>query len=211
MFASAPEATAQRQTAGRSSVDISARTGISQVGGSAGWTRWGYGSALVMTVGAYSGAGDFSYHAYAREGNRIVEKPGVSLPFRMDHADILAGIGGLHRLLSSRSRSVILSAGGTFDLGVRTYGVFRDIPAYPSAPEGSEDWAIPEGMDETPSSLTAGGTTFVYGLSPWVQFEVFPFRGVSLCLRGIPRMQFGNAYGEGWFIPDVSAGLNFYL
>ena len=211
MLAASFQVSAQRQTAGRSSFDLSARPALSQLGASLGWTRWGYSSALITTAGMYTYDLPFEYHAYRWEGSRIEKDPDVVLPFEMSCTDILAGIGGLHRLASTRSRSVILSAGGTFDLGVRLYGVFREAPAYPSAPAGSEDWAIPDGMNETPSSLTAGGTTFVYGLSPVVQLELFPFRGVSLCLRGIPRMQFANAYGEGWFIPDMSAGINIYL
>lgn len=211
LAASSVTASAQRQTPGRCSVDLSVRPGFNQVGGSVGWTRWGYDAALLLGVNVFSSNEPFTYHGYEKSGNAIVEKQGTYLDFDMSCTDILAGIGGLYRIVSTRSRSLILSAGGTVDFGVRTYGAFLKAPDYPTAVEGSEDWTIPDGLNKTAKDLTAGGTTFVYGLSPVVQLEFFPFKSVSLCLKGIPRVQFLNAYGEGRFYPDLSLGVNIYL
>lgn len=204
-------ASAQRQAAGRSAVELSFRPGLNQFGGGVNWTHWGYDGGHVLGLNVLSHTKGFTYHGYEKAGNSYAQKPGTYLDFDMDCTDVLASIGGIYRLFSTRSRSVILSVGATADAGVRIYGLFREVPAYPTAVDGSDDWAIPDGMNASPASLTAGGVNFVCGFSPFVQFEGFVSRSVSLCLRGVPRMQFMNAYGEGWFFPDLTLGVNIYL
>lgn len=104
---------------------------------------------------------------------------------RMDLLTLRAEGGYMHRLASTRSRSLSLYGGGTAFIGYELYD-----------PSG-----------RLPSNINTGlpGGAFVYGVRASVEAEVFITRTLAFVIRGSVPMTFGSV--TGWLRVNAGAGL----
>lgn len=104
---------------------------------------------------------------------------------RMDLLTLRTEGGYMHRLASTRSRSLSLYGGGTAFIGYELYD-----------PSG-----------RLPSNINTGlpGGAFVYGVRASVEAEVFITRTLAFVIRGSVPMTFGSV--TGWLRVNAGAGL----
>ena len=140
-----------------------------------------------------------NWHGYSQEekfsndGKTLVSIP-IDDEFRS--TGITGTIGYMFRLLAPRNRVVVLSAGGSLLAGVRYAPQMKEY--YKNGKDGA----------------TYSAVGFYLGLVPEVQFEVFPFRNVSIYVAARPRLRLVSGLGgtdAGWFQMTAAAGLKFYL
>ena len=118
--------------------------------------------------------------------------------------DIFASGGYFFRIVSTRSRSVMLYGGGTLDLGYRGY----DFELWNQKETiDDEGYLI---LDRTEDRPYLSGH-FIYGFSPEIGVQAFPARKVAVSLFARPRMRFNRKGGEPWFVPAFGVGLHFYI
>ena len=183
----------QRQTPGRPGFSLMAEfsdgpKGVfpSLCGGSATWNTYQY-------IGNASFGVDFSAHGVSHTDEAIYDAAGTLLAPEFVYAlpcyDLTAGGGYFVRLLATRSRSVILSAGAGLYAGVRV------------CPElGKFD--------------TGGTIGFLLNGYPELHFEFFPFSNVSVLVYAKPRMEIlGTLSGidVDWFRFAFGFGMKYYL
>jgi hypothetical protein len=152
------------------------------------------GASLELSKCNYSSkmiCGVTSYFA-PKERYKVVEteshpsgRPVVST------VDLTANWGYLFRCYGNRSRSLNFWVGGTADIGARLH------------PNRNMN------HDGIPTAV------FIYGLSPRVEAEVFPFpflKSLSLSAYFSPRVQlYGPPAFEDIFYPQAGAGLTWYF
>ena len=203
-FFISPSAYCQRQTSGRPSVDLHVNFGempfggFGPVGGRACWSQYQYRGHTSIGV-------DVS----ARPWSVVLEEvtytdPATGLemvlaPEQVDALcayDAVAGIGYYYRLLSPRSRWIILSAGVFGGLGVR---YCNELTHYYHTENNEKVFYDPVG--------------FLMKLSPELLLEVYPFDNLSLFVSAYPNVTIiDTSKGDGdWFVPQFGAGVKIYL
>ena len=90
----------------------------------------------------------------------------------MEYVDCYLGGGYMHRLASTRSRSISLYAGGGAFIGYEFYDPRKDLPA------------------NIETNLPTG--TFLYGLSPMIEAEFFIIKRLALTLGGCFHLTFSS-------------------
>ena len=191
-------ASAQRQTPGRPSVEAYGSLAVSNPaymgGGGAFWCNHYFnGHTLFGLDYLREHHGFYRDAVYAKDGETMVEAP---IADRFWSNDICGSIGYMFRIWAPRSRVVVFSAGGSLLAGIR---YAPEMEAYP-VEVGGDKMFSPVG--------------FYMGLVPEVQFEVFPFRNVSLYLSARPRARIYCSLGgkdDGWFLFTSAFGLKLYL
>lgn len=193
LFLAGVSASAQRQTPGRPSVEVRGMVGwptekFGFTGGGVFFNTYSYVSDIAYGV-------DFSMLplAYVYEEEAIYDSDGeivspyVRSEFTWRGMDVCASGGYYLRLLSNRSRSVILSGGAALQLGVRLCS------------EGAQYM-----------TSTVG---FTMNIVPGLCFEVFPFRMVSLFTDVHAYMNIVNTLPAkgSWIRPGFSFGVKWYL
>lgn len=191
LLLSSGSAHAQRQAAGRSAVGFQAGCGPGLNGG-VRWDLFGLSGSEYVDL-CYAGR------------PFMVSEEGTD-DYEVQSSEVTLGIGYMHRLLSTRSRSAVLSAGGGLGIGV-VYAL--DLP------------------------LGGGVYDDHYGvmaeLMPEVDMEVFPFRNVSLFAMVRPKIRISETLGavekkkvggervstgvvlhRPWFNLTAGVGLRFY-
>lgn len=199
--ASCPSVLAQRQTAGRHSVEahcsaVPDASGDIVLGGAGAlWSNQGYSGRVVWGIDACSVPLTLvEPETLDGEGNLIA--PEVSHDLRA--VEILALGGYSQRIWAPRSRALILSAGIMGGAGVRHS---RDIGDYVKV------------SDSHSGAVSYARTGILVTVLPEVQAEVFLFRNVSLYASFRPRVTVFTGLGGkvDWFIPSALAGLKLYL
>lgn len=188
------ESYAQRQTAGRSSIEAYGSL-IGGYGGGAAWSNYGFNGRTYFGLDIFNRNLGF----YTDE---ILDKDGGLVEPRMDYSipswEALFTMGYMWRLVANRSRSVILSAGGGIGAGVRYCPGLGDF-----------EWGDGNG------NYTSYGTVgFLFVISPDIQIEVFPASNLSAFLSLRPKVCPWDTLGKGyvgWFAPQASVGLKYYL
>lgn len=191
---SAP-ARCQRQTSGRPSFDAYVNFafdgGFRVAGGGALWCNYDYLGRTTLGLDVFSEGHSFTEEAVVSNGELVA--PEILHEFVA--TDVCADVGYLFRLLSPRSRAVILSAGGHMLVGAKY------------APEMSGFYK--DGGSEKRYSQVG----FFLGLVPEMQLEVFPFRNVSVYVSARPRVRLFSGLGgsDGWLALSGAAGFKVYL
>lgn len=108
----------------------------------------------------------------------------------LDYIQVSAQGGYMYRVAKNYSRSVNLYAGG---------GIVQGCEA-----------ADPFGMAEGLQTQLTKSYSYLYGLYPKVELELFPFRGVALDLYGSLPVVLGSQFGKMLY-PKAGASLRFML
>lgn len=179
---------AQRQTPGRPSIDATFTfdpIGKGVYGGSVMWSNYQYLGHTSLGLEAMSHPYYYTLpEVVLEDGTVVAEEERLTLRC----VDVTAGGGYFIRIVGTRSRSVILSAGINGFIGVRHCS----------------------GLSE----YTKKKTGLLMYLVPELQLEVFPFSNVSLFVSVRPRMEVLNVVIAGaypWFNLNFGAGLKVYL
>lgn len=167
-------AQAQRTMKGQNMLTVSVGTSILRVqdcGAEISFGQYLLGSYWFAEVGAMS-------HRVATSGHNL-----------MRFMDMLASGGYMHRLVSNRSRSLSLYAGGGAFLGYEIY----------------------DPMDELPESISTGlpSGTFLYGISPRILAEVFITGKMALTASCSVPVNFTSPITKAR--PDLMLGLRLNL
>lgn len=178
------EASAQRHVAGQHALSFEGMA-YRQYGGGASWGRCGHYGRSVFGLGYRTGSAE-----PCKVTVEIMnEKNDTTLVMRSHN--VLASGGYMFRVASSRSRTVSLWLGGTVDCGVRIYRK--------------------EGLSGDELDLKTKAK-FIYGISPRMEVEYFPYRAVSFSFHVRPRIQlYGGKFDNVFFYPEVGLGCTFYL
>lgn len=192
LFLSILPGLAQRQTPGRPSLDgyVTLNQKFSPAGGGFFWCNYDFRGRTHLGLDVFREG--HSFHEDAVMNNGVEVAPAVDYSFMA--TDVNASIGYLFRLLAPRSRTVILSAGGHLLGGVKY---------------------VPEMSGFTKSNGKNYAQVGAYiGIVPELQFEVFPFRNVSIYISARPRLRILSTIGgkdAGWFLMSESAGFKVYM
>ena len=191
------EAGAQRQTPGRPSLNAQvvmipgAERMVAVGGGSVSWCS--YQPTGHLALGA-----EVMYHPYYLTLPEMLDDDGfvVAPEEHLTLSAIDAGLGGGYflRLLSTRNRAFIVSAGVSGFVG------FRNCSAL-------SRYEKPDGKTYKPNGL-------ILYFVPELQMEVFPFSNISLFVSARPRLEALNLIIGGsypWFRFTWGGGLKFYL
>ncbi len=190
-------ASAQRQTPGRPSLDGyvsfgNTAKGFGVAGGGVAWCNYDYAGRTSIGVDVL-----LDRHRYVEKA--VYDKSGELVYPEETHLfgsyDVCAAGGYFIRLLAPRSRSVILSAGGTLLAGVKY--------CKPMASFYKDDSG-----DKAYSSVG-----FLLCIVPEAQLEVFLLRSASLYASVRPRAEVVNGLGgkSDWFKMTYAAGVKVYL
>lgn len=177
---------AQRQTPGRSSIELY------------GSAIHGYGGGIALSNYGFNGRTVLGLDVFQRELGILVpaNEGSDEMFFRKPSYEAMFTGGYLWRVLSNRSRSIILSAGICVGLGVRycsEMSYFRD------------------NYDGFGDVATVG---FVCAFYPDVQVEFFPAQNMCGFVSFRPRLYAWDHLGApytSWFAPLASVGLKYYL
>lgn len=193
---------AQRQTAGRPALELTLQLGK----GMNGFFPSVSGASVSWNVHDYSGyfsyCGDVCIHPYLFTEPEVYDKngnllaPAIDISFRS--VDALLGGGYTVRLLSTRSRSLILSAGASAFTGIR---YCKELSSY-----------VKEYNDKG-NPVYYGSVGFLVVVIPELKAEVFPFSNVSLFASFRPRFEVVNGLvgSYEWFSACLGAGAKYYF
>ena len=189
-------AAAQRQTAGRHSVEAyGAYAG--GYGGGIGWSNYNYGGRVVWGLDVVGARVGLHYDAnYASDGTTQIAD---AIDADLGAVDAVVTGGYLFRVWAPRSRVVILSAGGALGMGIR---YCKRIGEYEKDPYSVSS-------DHAKYSRTGLLINFL----PEVQLEVFPLKSMSLFVSARPHVTVFTTLGGkvDWFRMGCNAGLKYYL
>lgn len=187
------EASAQRHVAGQHALSFEGMA-YRQYGVGASWGRCGHYGRSVFGLGYLAGPAEPYTVIVKREimnEEGRTEKFDDYITYDLKMQDILASGGYMFRVAGSRSRTVSLWLGGTVDFGVRIY---------------RKEGLSGDGLDQIPPAK------FIYGISPRMEVEYFPYRAVSFSFHVRPRIQlYGHKKFDNVFYPEVGLGCTFYL
>ncbi len=159
--------------------------------------------------------GRFNWGSCSRDGRLIIglsvmntvserlsfetHKEKLPMTYYLRSMDIMASGGYLWRLYGTRNRIFNIYGGVTFDLGARVHTYGLDANGYELEKARDKNHELPK-------------VKFIYGFTPRLEFEVFPFRSVSLIAYGYPRVQlYGHRHQEKVFYPEFGLGVNVYF
>lgn len=191
---------AQRQTPGRPSIELYATGGASPVGpfgptgGGATWNMHHHLGHLTAGLDVLIAPVRYVEEAIFADDGTMLAPENVNEFFSYD---VRAGGGYMVRLLSTRSRSVIFSAGGLAYIGVRY------------CPDLSQ-FTISSGSK---AGQKVGQVGFLMDLVPEAQLEVFVSNNMSLYGSFRPRIEIVNTLaGKGdWIRMYAGLGVKYYL
>ena len=194
LFVSAFSGLAQRQTPGRPSFDgyvtFAQRPEAGFVsGGGMAWCNYNYIGRTTLGVDVFFEPRVLVEDAVYKDNELIAPETRNVL----ETADVCLSGGYLLRIWAPRSRSVILSAGGTLLAGV---SYCKPLTGF---------------CRENGKPYSAAG--IFLGLVPEAQLELFPFSNVSFYGAVRPRVCFLNGLGgtSDWFRMSYSFGFKFYI
>lgn len=191
----------QRQSQGRSSIDaafvMDFTSGFHPSGGRLTWSLYGFDHHLSFGLDVLHRDHRYTEPAIVDSSNpSIVILPGEEHVF--PSYEIVVLYGYKYRIWSTRSRSLILTAGIYGGTGV----VYcKDMSSF----------AKTDGVDGIRNYGEAG---FVQEFMPDVTLEFFPLKNVSFCLTVCPKVYVVDAIGgdkRPWFRPFAGVGTKFYL
>ena len=185
---------AQRVLDGQSVVNVQGSL-ASQTGLSIGWSKCDYLGQFVISANYLTDNAE----KYLTE-EEIMQAGDKSLrPY-----DLFASGGYMFRIVSTRSRSVMLYGGITLDLGYRGY----DFKLYEQKENVDDDgFRTMETVSEDP--YLKGH--FIYGFSPEIGVQFFPLKKTAVSLFVKPRIRFNRMGNEPWFVPSAGLGVHFYI
>lgn len=189
---------AQRQTPGRSSIEVYGSVaftpGVYMGGGGANWCNHYFIGHTVFGLDVYREGHNFFKDAeYASDGITMVAPP---IDDHFWSTDINASIGYMFRIWAPRNRVVVFSGGGSLLAGVRY------------APQ------MQTYVKDANQGKMYSAVGFFIGIVPELQFEVFPFRNISLYISARPRARIFCGLGgkdDGWLLFSGAFGLKYYL
>lgn len=200
--AACPSVFAQRQTSGRPSIDGKMLVGVGSykgpvyaAGGEIDWCNYRYLGHTAIGFSVLLAPKNFTEPAiYSGDGeNKVLIAP--ENPHDMESIDMTMRGGYYFRLLSTRSRSVILSAGVCGNAGISWC---KQMSSFVKDAEKDKRY---------------GEVGFLLGVSPELLLEFFPFQNASLYLSAEPRIDIVNtlACKGNWFRFYFGAGFKYYL
>lgn len=189
---------AQRQTPGRSSVELYG-SAIHGYGGGIALSNYGFNGRTVFGLDVF--CDHLAYYTpeiYSKDDEMVQPRIDYSYP----STQVLGTIGYLWRIYSNRSRSVVFSGGISVGLGVRY------SPSMSGRSKTYDDYGNPS-MSSSYSSVG-----FLCAFIPELQMEAFPARNISMFASFRPRVLPWDVLGSSymsWFAPVASVGLKYYL
>ena len=189
---------AQRQTAGRSSMELYG-SGITGWGGGFAWSNYGFNGRTYFGIDVFSKRlGYYTPDIYNQDGELIEPR---HTDFIVPSYEVLATMGYLWRIASNRSRSFIFSGGIGIGAGVRYSPVLHGQHPYDNNGKGELTTYYPS-------------IGFLFSVTPELQMEMFPANNVSAFVSLRPRVFPWDTLGKlwtSWFSPQVCLGLKYYL
>ena len=191
------DSNAQRQTAGRSSMELYG-SGITGWGGGFAWSNYGFNGRTYFGIDVFSKRlGYYTPDIYTKDGDMVQPR---NDDFITPSYEVLATMGYLWRIASNRSRSFIFSGGIGIGAGVRYSPALGSYHVY------DEYGELPDVY------YTSVG--FLFSVTPELQMEMFPANNVSAIVSMRPRVFPWDTLGKwwtSWFSPQVVLGLKYYL
>ena len=188
---------AQRQTAGRSSMELYG-SGITGWGGGFAWSNYGFNGRTYFGIDVFSKRlGYYTPDIYTKDGDMVQPR---NDDFITPSYEVLATMGYLWRIASNRSRSFIFSGGIGIGAGVRYSPALGRYHVY-------------DEYGELPDVYYAS-VGFLFSVTPELQMEMFPANNVSAFVSLRPRVFPWDTLGKwwtSWFSPQVCLGLKYYL
>ena len=188
---------AQRQTAGRSSMELYG-SGITGWGGGFAWSNYGFNGRTYFGIDVFSKRlGYYTPDIYTKDGDMVQPR---NDDFITPSYEVLATMGYLWRIASNRSRSFIFSGGIGIGAGVRYSPALGSYHVY-------------DEYGELPDVYYAS-VGFLFSVTPELQMEMFPANNVSAFVSLRPRVFPWDTLGKwwtSWFSPQVCLGLKYYL